>query len=161
MFYFLVLQKKKKNQREDEDATKSRSYKNGPEYPTLISFATNDFPLPGGPLKIITILGGLFCLPGVPSKSSTIVKFGVFGSSMVFGGSTFLSTSTVFGVSIGFGETSGSTCFASCSLQQSVSLLYDKSRFHLYALYYDKRNNSLFYIQRNYTLSSSLSKPKL
>lgn len=27
---------------------------------TLISFATKDFPLPGGPLKIIAIFGGLF-----------------------------------------------------------------------------------------------------
>lgn len=49
-----------------------------------MSFATNDFPLPGGPLKIIAIFGGLFWRPGGHSKSSTIVQFGVFANSKVF-----------------------------------------------------------------------------
>lgn len=53
---------------------------------TLINFATYDFPLPGGPLKMITIFGGLFCRPGGHNKSSTIVQLEVLTNSKLMTG---------------------------------------------------------------------------
>lgn len=53
---------------------------------TLISFATWDFPEPGKPLSIITILDGLLSRPGGHNNVSIVNNFRLYGftSSLTF-----------------------------------------------------------------------------
>lgn len=64
-------------------------------YNTLIRLAAYDFPLPGGPLIIIAIFNGLLVRVGGYKSSLTVVKFGLFGISIVSGklSNLFLSVS--------------------------------------------------------------------
>lgn len=52
-----------------------------------MSLATNVFPDPGGPLKMITILGGRFRRPSAPKRSS-IRTISDLDSELFLGGAT-------------------------------------------------------------------------